>query len=154
MSMFDPAGYTFAGSVSERLDGGALWWLLFVFGAVTVLFFLGGYLGFRGKLRPNPYFGIRNTHTQGDEEAWYAVHRKAAPWMIVSAAAMLVGTVATYLVQDPTQQMVWGLGALAVSASLIVAGGLVSSWSVRDEALRQESAEGGKRSPAAGERDG
>lgn len=50
-------------------------------GAVAAV---GGY-GLLGKLRPNPWAGIRTRYTMESEENWYRTHRAAGPIMLLGS---------------------------------------------------------------------
>lgn len=45
---------------------------------------------FMPNVPPNPIFGIRVSRTLGDERVWYAVHRRAARWVLAGGLGLLV----------------------------------------------------------------
>ena len=134
----------------EPIEGGALVWTSTVIAITALLLLIAAYAGARGKLRPNAFFGIRTHLTSGDDEAWYEVHRKAAPWLALSGVAMAVGGSSLFLVEEGRTQLVVLLAALAVCVTTVITGGLLSSWSVRDERARSERASGSDSSPEKG----
>lgn len=135
----------------EPMEGGVLAWTSVVIMATAALLIIAAYAGAKEKLRPNPFFGIRTNLTSGDDEAWYAVHRKAAAWLAVSGFAMAAGGASLFLVKDGQTQLVLLLAALAVCVTMVIAGGLTSSWSVRNEWSRREGASGSGASSREGE---
>lgn len=135
----------------ERMEGGALVWTSIVVLATAALLLVAAYAGARGKLRPNPYLGIRTTFTAGSDEAWYEVHRRAAPWLAASGIAMAVGGVALFLIEDGGFQMGVLLVAAAVGLTTVAAGALTSSWAVRDRMARRDHASGENSSGRGGE---
>ncbi|MEU5854588.1 SdpI family protein [Nocardiopsis dassonvillei] len=135
----------------ERMEGGALVWTSIVILATAALLLVAAYAGAKGKLRPNPYLGIRTTLTAGSDEAWYEVHRRAAPWLAASGIAMAVGGVALFLIEDGEFQMGVLLVAAAVALTTVAAGALTSSWAVRDRMARRDRASGENSSGQGGE---
>ena len=63
-----------------------------VVGGVALLFALIGNV--MGKVRRNPWIGIRNPWTRASERVWYASHRVAAKTMVATALLCLVGAFA------------------------------------------------------------
>ncbi|CAM3678560.1 hypothetical protein GCM10009799_39870 [Nocardiopsis rhodophaea] len=81
----------------------------------AALLLVAAYMGAKGKLRPNSFFGIRTNLTLSDDEAWYAVHRKSAPWMAASGAATAIGGASLILVKDGQMQVILLLAALGLA---------------------------------------
>ncbi|MDS1271407.1 SdpI family protein [Lipingzhangella sp. LS1_29] len=125
-------------AASEPLTGGALVWTSFVILVTAGLLLVAAYTGAKGKLHPNPLFGIRTDLTLSDDEAWYEVQRKSAPWMAAAGTATAVGGVSLILVNDGDMQMIMLLASLAVCVTLVIAGALMSSRAVRDERARRD----------------
>ncbi|MFJ9855167.1 SdpI family protein [Streptomyces sp. NPDC101150] len=88
----------------DALSGVPLAVVAVALGALAVLTILMGWLGRKGKLKPNPLFGIRTRRTLSDPEEWYRVHREIAPWAYAAGAAVLGGVVAVLLVSDGALQ--------------------------------------------------
>jgi uncharacterized membrane protein len=68
-----------------------------VFVAVGVVFVAGGIPLWRGRVRPNFWYGCRTQRTLSDERVWYAVNRVTGRDLIVGGAATIVCAVAVLL---------------------------------------------------------
>ncbi|WP_158613005.1 SdpI family protein [Nocardiopsis sp. Huas11] len=110
--------------------------------ATAALLLAAAHAGARGKLPPNPYLGIRTTLTADSDEAWYEVHRRAAPWWVVAGIATAIGGFALFLIEDGGFQMGALLVAAAVCLATVIAGALTSSRAVRDRLARRDRASG------------
>ncbi|SFQ49324.1 SdpI/YhfL protein family protein [Amycolatopsis arida] len=77
---------------ASGVPGWALVVILAVQVALGVALFLTARLGASGRLRRNPYFGLRTPRSLADDAAWDHVHRKAAPVVRVAFAVVVVGT--------------------------------------------------------------
>lgn len=116
------------------LEGAALWWLVFVMTAAAGLVLATGHFGRRRRLAPNPYLGLRTRFTQSDDEIWYEVHYRAAPWALASGAVMLGAPVAAVLGPSAAAQAAGILTAALLSVALLSTGSAVASRQVRDRA--------------------
>lgn len=58
------------------------------------LMFVMARLGARGRLKRNPFFGIRTKRSLADDESWDTVHRVAAPWVFLAGVPEFLGAVA------------------------------------------------------------
>ncbi|MEU0491860.1 SdpI family protein [Nocardiopsis sp. NPDC006139] len=116
------------------LEGAALWWLVFVTTAAAGLVLATGHLGRRRKLAPNPFMGLRTRFTRSDDEVWYEVHYRAAPWALASGVAMLGAPAAAVLGPSAAVQAAGILAATLLSVTLLSAGSAIASRQVRARA--------------------
>jgi uncharacterized membrane protein len=70
-----------------------------LFSGVGVLFIALGIPLFRGRVRPNAWYGCRTTKTLSDEKIWYAVNRVTGRDMIAAGIAALLGSLVVFLIR-------------------------------------------------------
>jgi len=107
------------------LGGGPLAAVAIALGATAVLTFLLGYWGGKERLAPNAAFGIRTKRTLENEQAWYHVHRNAAPWLTISAGLLLAGAVAPFFIGTGAAQFT------AIMVGCVLYAGVLCTGAIR-----------------------
>jgi uncharacterized membrane protein len=95
-------------------------------GAVAIS--LVGWLGFVGKLPPNHWAGIRTPFTSRSNEAWYATHRSAGPYVILTGAPAIAAGVAFLPFAIAGQIPVGVVVIIGALQGLLIGGGAVMAW--------------------------
>ncbi|WP_017571899.1 SdpI family protein [Nocardiopsis halotolerans] len=90
---------------TEPLTGWATAWVMVVLAIAPLALMVSGYLGARGRIRPNMVVGIRTAYTLSDDDAWYAVHFRSAPWTIASGVVMALAIVLFPFLDDVRLQL-------------------------------------------------
>lgn len=106
-------------------------------GATAAALIAAGRLGARGRIHPNPAFGIRTSYTLSDDDAWYTVHSLAAPWATAAGAAMAVPPVVVAFLDDALLQVAVILVPTGVSMVLLCLGVWRAQRSARVRAARE-----------------
>lgn len=99
--------------------------LLFV--AVGIVFVGLGVPLFRGRVRPNPWYGCRTEKTLSDVKVWYAVNRVTGRALIAGGVMLIVCSLAVFVFgrrMNPTHAVIILLSVLILS----VAGMAVNSF--------------------------
>lgn len=106
------------------LGGGSLAAVVIALAASAVLTFLLGYWGGRERLAPNVAFGIRTKRTLENEQAWYHVHRSAAPWLTLSAGLLLAGAVTPFFMETGAAQFTAIMASCALYVGVLCTGAI------------------------------
>ncbi|MFV2195567.1 SdpI family protein [Nocardiopsis sp. LOL_012] len=122
-----------------HLDGAPLVYLAMMLTAVAVYLLYCAYRGWRGALPPNPLFGIRTGYTRSGERAWYAVHRRIAPWLGGSGAVLLLTAAALFPAQFRDGQLVVLPAGAVLAGALAVVGTARATRSARREEGPEEA---------------
>ncbi|MEU5690596.1 SdpI family protein [Actinosynnema sp. NPDC020468] len=98
--------------------------LLVVLGLVGVAFVATGFLGVRGRLRPNRFFGVRTAATLRDEETFAVANRiSGVPILVAGLVALASGVVVAV---NPSTALVVGLVGLVGTLVIAAAGSVVA----------------------------
>lgn len=100
-------------------------YLTVVLTAVAVYLLYCACRGWHGALPPNPLIGIRAGYTRSGKRAWYAVHRRIAPWSGGSGAVLLPAVAAFFPARFRGGQLV------VLPAGAVLAGALVAVGTAR-----------------------
>jgi uncharacterized membrane protein len=97
--------------------------LICALGGLVIAYF--GFLGFTGKLKPNPWAGIRTPYTMSSPERWYDTHRGGGPLFVFGGvlvfsvgAAFLPFAIAGAISKGFTGVIVIVLGLILVSVAV------------------------------------
>lgn len=88
-----------------------------LFAAAGLVYIALGIPLFRGRVKPNWWYGCRTTKTLSNEEIWYAVNRVTGRDMIAAGAALLIGSVVVFLLKN---QMNSGFATVVLLTVLIL----------------------------------
>jgi uncharacterized membrane protein len=96
-----------------------------------------GFMGWTSRLPRNQWAGIRTKTTMTSDAVWYAAHRKAGPWLMISGVAMLIGGVLGAFYESSRSTGI--AGGLIVMMSLFgVAGAATTANDAARKTLRDE----------------
>ena len=70
-----------------------------LFSAVGFIYIALGIPLFRGRVKPNAWYGCRTTKTLSDERIWYAVNRVTGRDLIATGIAVLISSFVVFLVR-------------------------------------------------------
>ena len=73
-------------------------WFLLLFASVTILMMVMAVPLIRGRVRPNPLYGVRTPKTLGNEGVWYRANAYGGRLLFGTGLVQLVAVVALYCV--------------------------------------------------------
>jgi uncharacterized membrane protein len=93
-----------------------------LFAAVGLLYIALGVPLFRGRVKPNSWYGSRTTKTLSDKNIWYAVNRVTGRDMIAAGIAVLISSFVVFFLRN---QMNSDFAAAVLLAVLIIGVGIM-----------------------------
>lgn len=89
-----------------------------LFTAVGFIYIALGIPLFRGRVKPNYWYGCRTTKTLSDERIWYAVNRVTGRDLIATGIAVLITSLIVFLLRTEMNSTL----AVAILLSVLIVG--------------------------------
>ena len=89
-----------------------------LFTAVGFIYIALGIPLFRGRVKPNAWYGCRTRKTLSDERIWYAVNRVTGRDLIATGIAVLITSLIVFLLRTEMNSTL----ALAILLSVLIVG--------------------------------